>query len=160
MRLFEILNSKLPIKWETKKHDYWYGTFNIANLKYSIIFELHNGDYMYDNNTIDIWELSFALENNYFSGSKVIGTNNNQLKIFSTVINAMKDFLTSVKPEYFQLSASKENKNRFNLYTKFALKFKERLESLGYNQIEPPIYKHDETLLIKYFDTLAFRRVR
>lgn len=69
----------------------------------------------------------------------------NQLKIFSFVIQSLKDFIIDKDPEMIEFSASKADGNRVRLYSKLASK----VNSSGYVQAGTVDGKHDKYFVFK-----------
>lgn len=161
MRIDELFNHALPIKWvqKTKTNDYWRGEFIANNTNYSIVFN-NDGDWEINKIKANIWEVSFGPTEDVFLSSKVIGTNNNHMKIFATVIAGIRTFLQEVQPEYIMLHAVKENENRFPLYQHMANYFKKELAKLHYVEINDiPIHSWGQKLLGNDYDTLTFKKI-
>lgn len=160
INLIESLSSPYMINWSSKTSHGWLGTFSIGGQEYSIAFQKVAGYSHPDNGseTDDWYDLSFGLSNDWLSGKKVIGTNGQQFKIFSTVIMGIRQFIKTVSPEFVLLSASKENKNRFPLYQRMVRKFSQEMNDFGYIEISPPMHHFANVHAIS--DALAWRKIQ
>lgn len=161
--LQESFDSSYEIKWETKNNNEWYGIFDADGIKYSISIDgsMSNG-WEDPNNPNEVgkwWELGFSLESDGFSGSKVIGTDGKELKIFSTVLNGFDEFLKEVKPKLVFLHASKENSNRYRVYKAIYKKFENKMKNMGYEIIDNPknIY-YDEVNKDDSYDAISWKK--
>lgn len=137
MKLNEVFDSKpVPVKWRTKSKRKWVGSFEIGDIPYRLFFSSDTSDG-------SEWELSFSidiyggkripssLKNKVAGHTKfgVLGTGN-QGKVFSTVMKAMKELTTKMKPKVISFSA--EEISRMKLYKRMVAKF---APSLGYKAV-------------------------
>ena len=155
--LVEAFDNPLQINWQSQSDKHWYGEFTVEALDYSIVFT-KDPDYLFEGKPVSVWDLSFTLTENGFSGTSVIGTSSNHMKIFATVIQAIRVFLKAQNPEFIMINAYKENQNRFKLYDRLAKVFAKELAGQGYQRIPKPAHKHHEELVSKYYDSIAFKR--
>lgn len=102
----EIFQNFAPIVWNKKSNTDWVGSFNIKNKRYVIRM-------VRDEHTP--WEISFDLIKGKTSTQDVTGTGDAAL-VFSTVLNGIKEWMRSVNPESFAISARESN--RQSLYRK------------------------------------------
>lgn len=154
--LAEAFSEKLPFRWVVRNDDYWRGVFVVDTVgEYDVsITQLDFPDC--ENPAIDVkwFDMSFGLTEDYFLGNKVIGTNGMVFKIFSTVLAAFDEFITTVKPQRIMINASKDNHNRFQLYKRIEHRLEARLIGLGYHQVEVPEHRYAKTH--QYFDSIGW----
>lgn len=143
MRLDELFDSTYPIDWKHKTADYWEGIF-ISN-KEEYLINIHVDKQNYINATTknpEQWvDFAFGLYNDGFSGSRLLGNNDNEFKIFSTAINAFIEYIEQEKPQNITIAASKKQHNRSRLYSKIIERFKNKLIAYGYKDSHCPHIK-------------------
>lgn len=153
----ELFDSSLGYEWTHKSDSYWEAKLIVDGIEYLITATQEEGFIDKDTKApVPLWELSFGLTSDGFSGTKVIGTNGNEMAIFATVLTAFKEFLSTVKPETFAISASKQNENRFKLYQRMAKRMAQELAGMGYSTTTCPIHAHVD--VTKSFDSMCFTR--
>lgn len=153
----ESFSEPFSYVWDIKSPTYWYATFQVNNVDFFVSADMqmdfpHPDDHYNDG---DWFDLAFGITSNSFAG--VIGTNGKAFRIFATAIAAFGNFIREVKPEFFMFSASKQDKNRFKLYSRLSDRFSPELKSLGYVRIDAPEHRYTKTS--RYFDTIAWRLV-
>lgn len=155
-RIDELFQNTIPYNWTVKSDKYWEATFDVEGTRY-LITATREDDYINDaDEDVPYWELSFGLQSDGFSGTRVIGTNGNELAIFATVLAGFKEILVACKPDIIGISASKENSNRFKLYQHLAKRMSPELSTLGYQSSVCPAHRHVDTS--KYFDSICYAR--
>lgn len=154
MRLDELFDRTVPYHWTIKRPDLWQAEFETDGVKYIIAATVDN-DYVKERGgeKFSNCDLSFGLESDGFSGTKVVGTNKQEFKIFATVLTAFKEYITTMKPDYISINASKENNNRFRVYSKIAERLAPEIAKLGYKRGDCLINSYIDTT--KYFDAIC-----
>jgi hypothetical protein len=157
----ESLALPFPLKWSQRSMDRWYGTFMAGDEEYFLMCYHIEGfddpDRPGDHRTEGKWyDMAFSLTRDSFAGTRVIGTEGMQFRIFATVISGIRQFVHEVHPELIMLSASKENVNRLPLYKRMARRFGTELKALGYEPIDAPDHQYANVRAVA--DTLAWRR--
>ncbi len=113
MKLIEIFNTVDKIQWVTKKEDEWVGKFEIDDVEYRVFIEKIVFHY---NGTVDKqWNIRFEA-NNY------VDLNNlgNEFKVFSIVVDAIKEFLKQEKTNFLNFTAKEYS--RIKLYKRMIKK--------------------------------------
>lgn len=98
--LSEIFNSPNPIAWQKTSNTDWVGTFDINGKKYFIKMIRDIGM---------PWEITFELLQGKKLTQNITGTGDANL-VFSTVLNGIKQWMSSAKPDAFVLSAREPNR--------------------------------------------------
>lgn len=158
--LTELFDNGIEYKWTSKNKNYWRAEFMVGDVKYNITATLDDTGWVKHKDDAEVLlncDLSFGIDSDYFSGSKVVNTGKQEFKIFATVITAFKEYLTYNKPDYISINASKENSNRIGLYTKMVKKMAPEIKNLGYQEGECLVYKYVDTT--KYFDSICFEKI-
>lgn len=156
-QLIETFNSGFYITWEHKNDELWDGYFYVGEAKYIITINKQKSYYS-DENLGDWYEIAFGLESDGFSGSKTVGSDGNEFKIFSTVIKGFIDAIKHIQPDNILFSGYKGNRSRIPLYNRMVRKMTDVINDLGYKTTSVPsntyIDMHNET----EFKTYAFTK--
>lgn len=96
--LQEAFNSPLPIRWLKTAHDNWKGEF--------VVFDTNPKKYVLNMIKDDHmpWEVTFDLIQGKRKTQEITATGS-AAKVFSTVLDGIKQWLNQVKPDAFALSA-------------------------------------------------------
>lgn len=121
MLISEIFDSPTSIKWKKKTNSDWVGLFKINNKQYYL-------NIMHDYGMP--WEIKFELMHNGKKTQKITGTGDAAV-VFATVLDGIKQWLQTVKPNSFVISARESN--RQSLYRRLLkiLPSNWRIEDLG-----------------------------
>lgn len=157
MKLFEMFDNPFPYKWIQKSREYWRATFDVNNIEYSASFRLVRDFVDSNGNDVRFWTMGFTPTENGLSGVELNNVSGKEIRVFSTVVSAGREFINLVKPKMFSFSAHKFKSNRFSLYLKILNRFKDDLDRLGYKESECPVYKHDYLDLSNY-ETFCMKR--
>jgi len=104
-RLLEELNEAVPF---TKKNKYYY--FTIADNNYRASFFKHHTS---SNNYI---QFGFQLMKNKKEGTIDLTNTGHVKKVFSTVLNILKDYEAENKPKYLAFQSNKNEPSRVRFY--------------------------------------------
>lgn len=96
----EIFNNPIPVRWVTTTSNNWKGQFLISN-------EKENKKYII--NIIKLeknmpWEITFDLIKDKSKTQEITGTGDS-FQVFSTVLNAIKQWMNATKPNAFLMTA-------------------------------------------------------
>ena len=103
-----------PAQWRLVLYDddLWVYVANINDKKLQVNFQLSNDD---------IWVVTFSID-----GDLAITGEGDEIKIFSTVLDVMKDFIQREVPQDLYFTAAKtpeSNNSRIKLYTRLIKRF-------------------------------------
>ena len=115
MKLHEVFNKTVPIKWQKKKWDKsWSGTFKVGDIVYDleIIFEEAEREYLI------MFTAGIEAKNKVKSSSTKITKTGNEFVVFATVIKGIEQFIKVEQPAAFYFSASEPSRRK--LYDRMA----------------------------------------
>jgi hypothetical protein len=158
MKLYELWNEPLPVKWIQKTEYAWEGDFTVGNIPYYIyIFNEKQADQkhsllppaIYEKykdilQTEGVWEVEFKIDTNNIDyeqkekmraqrGSdypfSILGTGN-AIGVFSTILAALKEFVTQAHPSLIYFEAKEET--RVKLYNRLVRQTKMKFEQFKF----------------------------
>lgn len=113
----ESLDSPADIEWVAKTKDYWKARFKVGQndeqLYYTVdIMLISNGGspYVGDEMDVPVWEISFYLstdDGDWLAYNKTNTGNSNT--VFASVLQAIREWFSTVQPEAITLSATEED---------------------------------------------------
>ena len=123
MRLDEIFNQPLPITWKQQQADHWLARFWASKRQYVVAFMRHEtGE----------WECHFKMGRIPFivkSQTTALTGAGSEFKVFSTVIQCIKEFLIAVHPTTLFFTGDDQ---RTMLYPSLLRMFAAQLRTMGY----------------------------
>jgi len=134
--LTELFDKPAPFKWKEKDDSFWRGTFNIGKNGFEVTANLLEED---------VWDVSFARTDRGLWKYDASG-DGDEIKVFSTVIAMIKEFVLKQKPLELDIAASKtdtDDASRVSLYKKL---IKTQAGKFGYK-----LTKLDDTSETTYF---------
>lgn len=102
----EIKTNPADITW-SKSPSKWVGEFEVMDTPFNI--EINKYTY----GKYSIWGYKFYRD----KSAKLVNDNKMQFKVYSTISNSIKEFITSVKPEVFVYQSDANEPSRVKLYT-------------------------------------------
>lgn len=143
-----------PFHWIGRSADRWHGDFIFDGriYRFECVKQATNGD-------LDSWLYKFSADENPGGTPYASTGDGNQLQVLSTVIAALKDFITKVRPfsvaiigwkTGFSQTHGKHMKNRRGfLYPKLLDRYKDQIKALGYATIKKDFGRKQYSVLVK-----------
>lgn len=157
-QLQESFNSGYTIDWNYQTNDTWEGTFMADDEEYLIRVSYEDSYYVNEPKDTRWFEIAFGISRDGFSGTKVIGTNNNQFKIFATIVKGFSEAIHALKPSHIIFSAYKGNRSRVSLYDRILRKIQPLIVEMGYTKAPMPNNEYINMEDLDDYKTYSFIR--
>ncbi len=128
-QLFEHFDKVLPIKYDTKGDDWVVASFEIAPNDIVRVTCERDGE-------PPVWDISFGRGKPRTSLKTSTTGEGNASTVFATVMEVIKQFVVSYKPEFISFSSFKGEDSRTKLYGRMAARY---AKTIGYKWIQDPM---------------------
>ncbi len=128
-QLFERFDKILPIKYESKGNDWVVASFEIAPEDIVRVTCERDGE-------PPVWDISFGRGKPDTALKTAVTGEGNAQAVFATVMEVMKQFIASYKPEFISFSSFSGEDSRISLYGKMATRY---AKTIGYRLVQDPM---------------------